>query len=156
MTEITNIHAREILDSRGNPTIEVVVVLEGGSSGRAAVPSGASTGAHEAVELRDGDKSRYGGKGVRKAVEAVNTTIADEICGYDAEDQVAIDEAVIAMNWRDVNSIELQRCLATAMLPLRRQMAITRLLNRRCFRLPAKSLALGIPGAGALVESCDD
>ena len=98
MTEITDIHAREILDSRGNPTIEVEVLLEDGSSGRAAVPSGASTGAHEAVELRDGDKSRYGGKGVRKAVEAVNTTIADEICGYEAEDQVAIDEAMIELD----------------------------------------------------------
>ena len=98
MTEITDIHAREILDSRGNPTIEVEVLLEDGSSGRAAVPSGASTGAHEAVELRDGDKSRYGGKGVRKAVEAVNGTIADEICGYDAEDQVAIDEAMIELD----------------------------------------------------------
>ena len=98
MTEITDIHAREILDSRGNPTIEVEVLLEDGSSGRAAVPSGASTGAHEAVELRDGDKSRYGGKGVRKAVEAVNGTIADEICGYEAEDQVAIDEAMIELD----------------------------------------------------------
>ena len=98
MTEIIDIHAREILDSRGNPTVEVEVVLEGGSSGRAAVPSGASTGAHEAVELRDGDKSRYGGKGVRKAVEAVNTTIADAIIGLEAEDQVAIDEAMIALD----------------------------------------------------------
>ena len=98
MTEIIDIHAREILDSRGNPTVEVEVVLEGGSSGRAAVPSGASTGAHEAMELRDGDRSRYGGKGVQKAVEAVNTTIADAICGHDAEDQVAIDEAMIALD----------------------------------------------------------
>ena len=98
MTEITDIHAREILDSRGNPTVEVEVLLEGGSSGRAAVPSGASTGAHEAVELRDGDKNRYGGKGVLKAVEAVNTAIADEICGYDAQDQVAIDEAMIRLD----------------------------------------------------------
>ncbi len=98
MTEIIDIHAREILDSRGNPTIEVEVTLEGGAAGRAAVPSGASTGAHEAVELRDGDKSRYGGKGVRKAVEAVNTTIADAICGYEAEDQVAVDEAMIALD----------------------------------------------------------
>ena len=101
MTEIVDIHAREILDSRGNPTIEVEVVLEDGSSGRAAVPSGASTGAHEAVELRDGDKKRYGGKGVLKAVEAVTGEIADEICGHDAEDQVAIDEAMIALDGTD-------------------------------------------------------
>jgi enolase len=117
MTEITNIHAREILDSRGNPTIEVEVVLEGGSSGRAAVPSGASTGAHEAVELRDGDKSSYGGKGVRKAVEAVNTTIADEICGYDAEDQVAIDEAMIALDGTPNRSSVPTRCWACRLRP---------------------------------------
>ena len=98
MTAIIDLHGRRIIDSRGNPTVEVDVVLEDGSLGRAAVPSGASTGAHEAVELRDGDRSRYGGKGVRKAVEAVNTTIADEICGYEAEDQVAIDEAMIELD----------------------------------------------------------
>ncbi len=98
MTEITDIHAREILDSRGNPTVEVEVTLEDGSSGRAAVPSGASTGAHEAMELRDGDKSRYGGKGVRQAVESVNTRIADEICGFEAEDQIAIDQAMIELD----------------------------------------------------------
>ena len=98
MTAITNIAAREILDSRGNPTIEVDVLLEDGSFGRAAVPSGASTGAHEAVELRDGDKSRYGGKGVRKAVEAVQTEILDAIGGMDAEDQVAIDETMIELD----------------------------------------------------------
>src|SRR3954467_10263291 len=85
MTAITNIAAREILDSRGNPTVEVDVLLEDGSFGRAAVPSGASTGAHEAVELRDGDKSRYGGKGVRKAVAAVNGEIFDAVGGMDAE-----------------------------------------------------------------------
>jgi enolase len=98
MTAILDITAREILDSRGNPTVEVDVVLEDGSSGRAAVPSGASTGAHEAVELRDGDKARFGGKGVLKAVEAVNSTIADALCGEEAEDQVAIDEAMIALD----------------------------------------------------------
>jgi enolase len=95
MTAILDICAREILDSRGNPTIEVEVVLEDGSFGRAAVPSGASTGAHEAVELRDGDKSRYGGKGVLKAVENVNTIINDALVGEEAEDQIAIDEAMI-------------------------------------------------------------
>ncbi len=98
MTAITNLAAREILDSRGNPTVEVDVLLEDGSFGRAAVPSGASTGAHEAVELRDGDKGRYGGKGVLKAVEAVQTEILDAIGGMDAEDQVAVDEAMIHLD----------------------------------------------------------
>jgi enolase len=98
MTAITNIAAREILDSRGNPTVEVDVLLEDGSFGRAAVPSGASTGAHEAVELRDGDKARFSGKGVRKAVSAVQTEILDTIGGMDAEDQVAIDEAMIELD----------------------------------------------------------
>jgi enolase len=98
MTAIIDIHAREILDSRGNPTVEVDVLLEDGSFGRAAVPSGASTGAHEAVELRDGDKTRYLGKGVLKAVEAVNGAIADRILGTDAEDQRDIDLAMIALD----------------------------------------------------------
>ncbi len=98
MTAIVDIHAREILDSRGNPTVEVDVLLESGAFGRAAVPSGASTGVHEAVELRDGDKSRYEGKGVLKAVENVNTTIADAIIGMEAENQKEIDEAMIALD----------------------------------------------------------
>jgi len=98
MTAIIDIVAREILDSRGNPTVEVDVTLEDGSMGRAAVPSGASTGAHEAVELRDGDKSRYGGKGVTKAVEAVNRDIFDAISGYEAEDQIKIDETMIELD----------------------------------------------------------
>jgi enolase len=98
MTAIVDIIAREILDSRGNPTVEVDVVLEDGSMGRAAVPSGASTGAHEAVELRDGDKSRYGGKGVLKAVESVNRDIFDAISGFEAEEQVKIDETMIALD----------------------------------------------------------
>src|SRR5579871_3189631 len=88
---IQRVQAREILDSRGNPTVEVDVTLDGGASGRAAVPSGASTGAHEAVELRDGDKRRYGGKGVRKAVEAVNGELHATLAGLDANDQVKID-----------------------------------------------------------------
>ena len=91
MTAIIDIRGREILDSRGNPTVEVDVILESGAFGRAAVPSGASTGAHEAVELRDGDPARYGGKGVTKAVEAVNHDILDLLSGLDADDQVAID-----------------------------------------------------------------
>ena len=98
MTAITDIIGREILDSRGNPTVEVDVVLEDGSRGRAAVPSGASTGAHEAVELRDGDKARYGGKGVRKAVDAVNGEIYDALGGMDAEAQTKIDETLIALD----------------------------------------------------------
>jgi enolase len=98
MTAIINIHAREILDSRGNPTVEVDVVLEDGSFGRAAVPSGASTGAHEAVEKRDGDKGRYMGKGVQQAVEAVVNEIAPLLADYDAEDQEDIDAAMIALD----------------------------------------------------------
>ncbi|MBA4173628.1 MAG: phosphopyruvate hydratase [Hyphomicrobium sp.] len=98
MTAILDIIGREILDSRGNPTVEVDVVLEDGSEGRAAVPSGASTGAHEAVELRDGDKSRYLGKGVLKAVDAVNNEIFDCLAGMDAEDQRGVDAALIKLD----------------------------------------------------------
>ena len=101
MTAIVDIHARQILDSRGNPTVEVDVTLEDGSMGRAAVPSGASTGAHEAVEKRDGDKSRWGGKGVSEAVRAVNGPIADAILGYEAEDQADIDAAMIDLDGTD-------------------------------------------------------
>jgi enolase len=97
-TTITNIRAREIIDSRGNPTVEVDVELEGGAIGRAAVPSGASTGEHEAWELRDGDKDRYLGKGVLKAVEAVNEKIADELIGLDATDQTAIDKLMLQID----------------------------------------------------------
>jgi enolase len=98
MGQIVNIHAREILDSRGNPTIEVEVVTDAGAAGRAAVPSGASTGAHEAVELRDGDKSRYLGKGVLNAVNNVNTTLNDELSGLYVQDQVEIDNAMIILD----------------------------------------------------------
>ena len=98
MTKIKNVHAREILDSRGNPTVEVDVRLESGIVGRAAVPSGASTGEHEAVELRDAHPSRYLGKGVRKAVENVNTTIAGQLVGSDATDQTAIDRTLIDLD----------------------------------------------------------
>ena len=98
MTEITTIRAREILDSRGNPTVEVDVTLEDGTTGRAAVPSGASTGAHEAVEVRDGDRSRYGGKGVLNAVASVNEKIAAAVRGLDAADQITIDETMIALD----------------------------------------------------------
>ncbi len=98
MTAIIDIHARQILDSRGNPTVEVDVQLETGSIGRAAVPSGASTGVHEAVELRDGDKSKYLGKGVEKAVEFVNTEIFEALVGVDAEEQMYIDQVMIELD----------------------------------------------------------
>ena len=97
-TIIESVHGREILDSRGNPTVEVDVTLANGARGRAAVPSGASTGAHEAVELRDGDPERYGGKGVLQAVDNVNEEIAQALVGLDALDQVAIDRALIELD----------------------------------------------------------
>src|ERR1017187_808166 len=98
ITTIEDIIGREILDSRGNPTVEVEVLLMGGERGVAGVPSGASTGAHEAVELRDGDKHRYGGKGVLKAVEHVNDAIREAIVGLDATDQIMIDEVMIELD----------------------------------------------------------
>ena len=101
MTAIAHVHARQILDSRGYPTVEVDVTLEDGSMGRAAVPSGASTGAHEAVELRDGDTGRWGGKGVEHAVKNVNGPIAEDVVGRDAEDQAALDAALIALDGSD-------------------------------------------------------
>src|ERR1700728_2438847 len=97
MTAIADIHAREILDSRGNPTVEVEVTLDSGTMGRAAVPSGASTGAHEAVELRDGG-TRFGGRGVLRAVESVNGEIFDALSGFDAEDQLAVDRTLIELD----------------------------------------------------------
>jgi enolase len=132
MTAITDLRAREILDSRGNPTVEVDVVLEDGSRGRAAVPSGASTGAHEAVELRDGDKKRYLGKGVQKAVMAAEGEIFDTIGGMDAEDQAKIDETLIALDGTEnksrlganailgVSLAVAKAAAATAKLPLYR------------------------------------
>jgi enolase len=101
MTAITGIHGRQIIDSRGNPTVEADVVLEDGSVGRAAVPSGASTGAHEAVELRDGDKERWSGKGVEKAVQSINGPIAEALAGHDAEGQEEIDASMIALDGTD-------------------------------------------------------
>src|SRR5215216_5417768 len=103
-TIIEEIIAREVLDSRGNPTVEVDVRLESGDVGRAIVPSGASTGAHEALELRDGDKKRYGGKGVLKAVENVNTSIAEALVGLDAADQIGIDSELIALDGTETKS----------------------------------------------------
>src|SRR5689334_25082171 len=104
MTTIVGVVGREILDSRGNPTVEVDVILDNGIRGRAAVPSGASVGTHEAVELRDGDKKRYLGKGVRKAVAAVNEQIAAEIAGDDATDQAVIDQLMIDLDGTDTKS----------------------------------------------------
>ena len=104
MSEIVDVYAREILDSRGNPTLEVEVYLESGAFGRAAVPSGASTGEREALELRDGDKSRYLGKGVLKAVDNVNNELADEIIGMDADDQVGIDQKMIELDGTEYKS----------------------------------------------------
>src|SRR5881398_880170 len=98
MSSIVKIHARQILDSRGNPTVEADVITEAGFLGRAAVPSGASTGVHEAVELRDDDKKVYVGKGVLKAVANVNDTVAPEIVGYDVADQAGIDQAMIELD----------------------------------------------------------
>src|SRR5919107_334171 len=98
MSLIEHVHAREILDSRGNPTVEAEVILADGESGRAAVPSGASTGENEAVELRDGDKKRYGGKGVLKAVQNVNEVIAPALQGFDALDQAEVDRALIELD----------------------------------------------------------
>jgi enolase len=104
MTAIIDIHAREILDSRGNPTVEVDVLLEDGSFGRAAVPSGASTGAYEAVEKRDGDKARYMGKGVLQAVDAVNGDIREALIDLDAEDQEDVDQVMIDLDGTDNKS----------------------------------------------------
>src|SRR5882762_981419 len=98
MTKIQNIQAREILDSRGNPTVEVDVTLACGTMGRAAVPSGASTGEHEAIELRDGDKKRYGGKGVSKAVANVNGKILPALRGVDARDQLTVDGTMVKLD----------------------------------------------------------
>ena len=98
MTHIIEVHGREIIDSRGNPTVEVEVELSGGAFGRAAVPSGASTGEHEAIELRDGDDDRYLGKGVSKAVENINVKIAEALVGMDATDQTSIDGTMLALD----------------------------------------------------------
>src|SRR6202012_5130063 len=104
MSFITNIVARQVLDSRGNPTVEADVHTSEGFMGRAAVPSGASTGKHEAVELRDGDKKKYMGKGVTKAVKNINDTIAEELYGWDVTDQRGLDQAMIEMDGTDNKS----------------------------------------------------
>src|SRR5262252_2489372 len=116
MSEIENVHAREILDSRGNPTVEVEVWLESGAFGRAMVPSGASTGKREAMELRDGDSSRYLGKGVRRAVQNVIETIAPEIEGMDAAEQASVDRALLATT-RACHSTSISAARAHACSP---------------------------------------
>ena len=145
MTEIVDIIAREILDSRGNPTVEVDVVLEDGAFGRAAVPSGASTGAHEAVEKRDGDKSRYGGKGVKQAVDAVNGELFDALSGVDAEDQRRIDNLMIALDGTPNKS----RLGANAILGV--SLATARLTPRMAFA-PRRAL-FGVPSSAIITES---
>ena len=141
MTAIVDVHARQILDSRGNPTVEVDVTLEDGSMGRAAVPSGASTGAHEAVELRDGDKSRWGGKGVMKAVQAVNGEIAEAVVGLEAEDQAELDRIMIDLDGTEnkarlgANAI-LGVSLATAKAAARDPAANERAPRQRSQRSP--------------------
>ena len=123
-TIIESVIGREILDSRGNPTVEVEVSLMDGSWGRAAVPSGASTGIHEALEMRDGDKSRYGGKGTLKAVDNVNNDIADLLVGWDATEQMAIDAAMIELDGtgvcvRERERVCLRECVCVSMFFLR-------------------------------------
>ena len=128
MTEIAQIHAREILDSRGNPTVEADVVLDGGAIGRAAVPSGASTGEHEAVELRDGDKSHYLGKGVLQAVENVESILAPELTGMDAANQRLIDATMISLDGSENKSkIGANAILAVSMACARASAAALKL-----------------------------
>ena len=127
MSSIVDVVAREILDSRGNPTLEADVLLESGVMGRAAVPSGASTGTREAIELRDGDKRRYGGKGVLKAVEFVNTEISEAVVGLDASEQAFIDRTLIELDGTENKSrLGANALLAVSMASER--MSETRLL----------------------------
>src|SRR3954464_5137604 len=152
MTAILDVHARQILDSRGNPTVEVDVLLEDGSLGRAAVPSGASTGAHEAVERRDGDKAKYLGKGVCGAVDAVRGEIAEAVTGLDAEDQGEIDALLI-----DLDGTENKSRLGGNAIPGRtpalaqggRRPRQGGRRRRRPAALPLCRRGLGPPAAGA-------
>jgi enolase len=146
MTAIVDIAAREILDSRGNPTVEVDVTLEDGSNGRAAVPSGVSTGAHEAVELRDGDETRYFGKGVLKAVDSVNGDLFDALSGFDAEDQRKIDETMIALD----GTANKSRLGANAILGV--SLAVAKAAAESC-GLP---LYRYVGGSGACLARADD
>lgn len=148
MSKIKNIIAREILDSRGNPTIEVEVELESGTKGIASIPSGASTGSYEALELRDGDLSRYEGKGVLKAVENANIIISDNICGMEAEDQIGIDKAMIELDGTENKSklganailgVSLAVCRASAneqKIPLYQYIATSYKLQAKSYKIP--------------------
>ena len=145
-TQITDIRAREIIDSRGNPTVEADVFLGGGAIGRAAVPSGASTGSREAIELRDGDKSRYGGKGVLKAVENVNTTIKQKLIGMDATEQGNIDEALLELDGTENKS----KLGANAMLAV--SMAVAKAAAAALEMPLYRYIATGITGSGVVRE----
>jgi hypothetical protein len=134
MSAIVDIVAREILDSRGNPTVECDVLLESGTMGRAAVPSGASTGSREAIELRDGDKNRYLGKGVLKAVEHINTEISEAVLGLDASEQAFLDKTLIDLDGTDNKS----RLGANAILAV--SMAVARAASRRVWPSPVPLL----------------
>ena len=154
MSIIAAVWAREILDSRGNPTIEVEVTLESGASGRAAVPSGASTGSREALEMRDHDTARYGGKGVTKAVENVQGELAETIIGMDALQQVAIDNLMIDTDGTAARPITpLDRCTSTSMVGLPRESRISLAITSATVDMifPPDGLSLTIPnGQGAL------
>ena len=135
MPIITDVYAREVLDSRGNPTVEVEVLTESGAFGRALVPSGASTGEHEAVELRDGDKSRYLGKGVQNAVNNVNNAIADAIIGLDVTDQIGIDAAMIELDGTaNKGNLGANAILAVSIAAARAAAASARSPSCRCGR----------------------
>ena len=140
-TMITQVYGREILDSRGNPTVEVEVWLEDGEMGRAAVPSGASTGVHEALELRDGDKGRYLGKGVSKAVEHVNNEIAETLFGMDALDQVGVDRAMLDLDGTPNKSKLGANAILGASMAVARAAAENRLACRCTATSAASALA---------------
>ena len=160
--KITMVHGREILDSRGNPTVEVDVTLAGGASGRAAVPSGASTGEREALELRDGDKARYGGKGVRTAVANVNGEIAKAVCGAEL-DQRSLDAAMIALDGTPTKSrLGANAMLGVSMAALRAEASSQRVplyrhvggLYRRAARAGGRRCRAARPPASTRRSSC--
>ena len=137
MTHIIEVHGREIIDSRGNPTVEVEVELSGGAFGRAAVPSGASTGEHEAIEMRDGDQNRYLGKGVSQAVENVNVKIAEAIVGLDATDQTAVDHAMLSLDGTPNKSVlGANASLGASMAPAHAAASASRLPLCNCLGGP--------------------
>ena len=162
MSTISNIQAREILDSRGNPTVEVDVILESGAAGRAAVPSGASTGEHEAIELRDGVKTRYLGKGVQKAVANVTGKIAPKLIGMDSSDQVGVDQAMLKLDGTETKSklganailaVSLANAKASAAelgLPLFRYLGGT---NAKVLPVPMAPIMLSPPPADTITSS---